>query len=209
MNLPKTILAPAEWVAAQDPAHWLIARELIHCASAAASRRRTDRLAGRLAVKRLLSETFDVDPLTYEIGAEGPAPALINWHGPRNVVISLSHSHGLGAASWEWAEKEGAVGVDAQHIRLAHPGLTARVLTAQEREQGADVLLLWALKEAAIKARRRAWGRALREIEVTLDTPQTEWGTAQIVLPNEPPLCAHYTRHQERQENWWLARAAR
>jgi phosphopantetheinyl transferase len=202
MDIPRTLVAAPEWIAAQDPSHWLTSEELAGCLAPASSRRRVDRLAGRLALKRLLRQTFGVAPLSYVIGSDGPAPVLCRWPGPAGLTVSLSHSAGRGAASWAWEDGEGAVGVDVQHIRPAHPGLAARVLTEGERTQAADVLLFWALKEAAIKARRQPWGRALNEIVVTLGA---ERGAAGIVIPGEPPLAARYARRGD----WWLARAVR
>ena len=96
-----------------------------------------------------------------------------------------------------------------QRIRPAHPGLAGRALTDWERGEAAGilggdgVLLFWALKEAAIKARRRAWGRALREITVTLDG--VEPGCAWIAIAGEPTQNARY----ELREGWWLARSVR
>ena len=131
-------------------------------------------------MKRLLRETFGVAPLTYEVGTDGLAPVLIGWTLLPEITVSLSHSAGLGAASWAWAASEGSVGVDAQHIRPAHPGLAARALTPASRRRRPEcpdgLLLFWALKEAAIKARRQAWGRPLRDITVTLDAPGDERG---------------------------------
>ncbi|MBV9850157.1 MAG: 4'-phosphopantetheinyl transferase superfamily protein [Armatimonadetes bacterium] len=199
--------ATPAWVAAQDPARWLTARERARCDAAPSARRQAERRAGRLAVKRLLLDAFGVAPLAYEVGTDGLAPLLCGWPEVTAISISLSHSAGLGAASW--ADAGESVGVDAQHIRPAHPGLAARALTAREREQAgrlpsdAGTLLLWALKEAAIKARRRAWGRALREVVVTLDAPGEEAGTAWIEVAGEAEMRAWYGR----QGDWWVARA--
>ena len=199
--------ATPQWVAGQDVDCWLTARERALCDAAASARRRAERRAGRLAMKRLLRETFGVVPLTYEIGTDGLAPILIGWTLLPEITVSLSHSAGLGAASWSWAAPEGCVGVDAQHIRPTHPGLAARVFTPAERAQAAQmpeaVLLLWALKEAAIKARRRAWSRPLREILVTLDAPGDDQGTARIAVAGESGMAAQYAR----QGDWWIARA--
>ena len=195
-------------MAQQDLTQWLTPDEMARCITALSARRRADRLVGRVAVKRLLLEAFDVAPAAYEIGTDGLAPILTGWP-QQTVVISLSHSAGLGAASWAWAGAEGSVGVDAQHIRPAHPGLAARILTPLERAQAAQMpgetglLLLWALKEAAIKARRQTWGRALREIAVCLDTPAEEHGAARITIFGEPDINAWYSR----QGDWWVARA--
>ena len=63
------------------------------------------------------------------------------------------------------------------------------------------MLLLWALKEAAIKARRLAWGRSLQDIQVRLGAA----GCAEIDLAGEPM----FTAQHERLGGWWLARAVR
>ena len=66
----------------------------------------------------------------------------------------------------------------AQWVRPVHPGLCRRAFTPEERAQIADTFgreddlrecfCWWALKEAAIKARRTTWGQPLKEIEVRL-----------------------------------------
>jgi 4'-phosphopantetheinyl transferase EntD len=196
--LSQTLVAPAEWVFEQDYSKWLKPHEMALCSASPSLRRRADRIAGRLALKKLLRESFEISPLTYEIGSDGPAPALIDWLGPPGLTVSLSHSMGTGAASWAWGVAQGIVGIDIQHIRSVHIGLSARVLAETERHQQGDILLFWALKEAAIKARRQPWGRAMNEIIVTF----LEAGTARIDIVREPPLMASYRQ----QEDWWLAR---
>ena len=209
MRLPQTTTVTPDWVALQDPMCWLTEGEQVLCNAAASPRRRTERMAGRLAVKRLLQEAFGVPPMRYEVGSDGLAPLLVGWPVLPAITISLSHSAGLGAASWAWTDIEGPVGVDAQHIRPTHPGLAGRVLTPAEQAQaermppGTGALLFWALKEAAIKARRQTWGRALRQIRVTLDAPGTEQGTARIQVTGEAAMAAWYGR----QGDWWVARA--
>ncbi len=210
MKLRQTQVATPQWVAAQEPAQWLTAGDLATLAAWPSALRRREWLAGRLAAKRLLAEAFGVPPLTYEIGREGVAPCVIGWHGPP-LILSLSHCQGLGAASWSDAETEGTVGIDAQRIRPVHPGLCRRVFTPAEQAQiaarfgqaddPAGMLLFWAAKEAAIKARRVPWGRALREIEVAL-TGET---TAVIEIAGEPGMTAEWVSW----EDWWLVRAMR
>lgn len=201
--------APPEWIRTVDLRQWLTPDEMAVCAEAGSERRRLDKLAGRLAVKRLIGETFGIAPAAYTVASDGLAPILKPLPGepPIHITISLSHSAGLGAASWAWAETQGSVGVDAQHIRPVKAGLEARAFTGEEREHAAQVpegtLLIWALKEAAIKARRQTWGRALREVVVTLDQPMAQAGTAAIAVSGEPPMAAWYARQGE----WWVARA--
>ncbi len=203
-------MARPEWVAAQEPQQWLTAAELNTLAFWSSETRQSEWLAGRLAAKRLLREEFDLDPLVCEIGREGVAPCVLGPYLP-HLVLSLSHCAGLGAASWSEAYSEGTVGVDAQRIRPVHPGLCQRVFTAEEQAQIAarfgtandadGMLLFWAAKEAGIKARRIPWGRALREIVVTL----TDEASAAIHIAGEAPLAVDF----ERLDDWWLVRAVR
>lgn len=210
MPLPQTTIARPEWAAAQDPAHWLTAPELALYHALKSPKRRAEWLAGRLAAKRLVGEMFGLGPLAFAVGREGVAPCLLGPALPP-LTLSLSHSHGLGAATLSDVGREGSAGIDAQHIRPVRDGLGGRVLTAGERGQiaarfGAEddpagMLLFWALKEAAIKARRAPWGLPLREIEARLAGD----GHAVIQMTGEPPLSAAF----ERADGWWLARAVR
>ena len=209
-TLPKTVLVRPDWVAAQDPTHWLTGPEMALYHAWNSSKRRVEWLAGRLAAKRIVGEMFGLGPLTFALGREGVAPCILSQEIPP-LTLSLSHNHGLGAATISDARLEGDVGLDAQHVRPVRPGLGERVLTPGERSQigarfGAEddpagVLLFWALKEGAIKARRTAWDRPLREIEARL----TDEGHATVQMTGEPLLTAAF----ERVEGWWLARAVR
>ncbi len=204
MLLPNTIIAAPEWVAAQDPADWLTLSEQKVWGGFVSPKRRAEWLAGRLAVKRLLMEIYGTDPLACEVAREGVAP-VVRGKCPAGLSVSLSHSGGFGAASLCAAAK-GTVGVDVQRIRPAHRGLAARVFSAEEQAQTEPLenglLLLWALKEAAIKARRLPWGRALRELEVRLTGP----GRAEIAVPGEAAQTATYASLEG---GWWLARSRR
>ena len=208
MPLPRTRVASPEWIAGQNPGDWLSQTEQAIYGGWRSETRRTEWLAGRLAAKRLLQEELGIAPLSWSVGRDGVAPALDGLHLP-NTRLSLSHSAGWGAATLSDLYAEGSAGIDIQRIRPVHPGLCARVFTPGEREQiaarfGAEdsaegMLLVWALKEAAIKARRLPWGSALNSIEVRLIGA----GESEIILSGEPPLTAQY----ERYGHWWLARA--
>ncbi|MDQ2799285.1 MAG: 4'-phosphopantetheinyl transferase superfamily protein, partial [Armatimonadota bacterium] len=194
----------------QDPAHWLTASELAVFAAWRSEMRRREWLAGRLAAKRLIRDAFGLSPLAFAIGRDGDAPCVLGADTPQ-VCLSLSHSHGLGAATFSNPQTEGTAGIDAQWVRPVHPGLCRRVFTPEEQAQISGIfgreddlkgmLLLWALKEAAIKARRTAWGHSLRSIEVRL----LDDNRAVIQMPGESPLTAAY----EWLDGWWLARAVR
>ena len=210
MPLPRTTIVHPAWVASQNPAHWLTEPERAVYSAWHSPKRRAEWLAGRLAAKSLLQDTVGLAPLTFAIGREGDAPCVLSAEVPL-LTLSLSHSHGLGAATVSDARQEGSAGIDAQRIRPVHPGLCRRVFTPGERRQiaarfGAEddtagMLLFWALKEAAIKARRVAWGRSLREIEARL----TGEGRAAVQMTDEPIMTAAY----EQVDRWWLARVVR
>ena len=210
MPLPQTTIAHPEWVASQDPTKWLTVAELTVWVSWRSPKRRAEWLAGRLAAKKLVQDTFGLGPREFTIGREGDAPCLIGPVLP-TISLSLSHSAGLGAATLSDKRLEGTAGIDVQRVRLVHSGLGMRVFTAVERRQIAahfgseedleGMLLLWALKEAAIKARRTAWVHPLQEIEVRL----TEGNMAMISMTGEEPMAAAY----DWLDGWWLARAVR
>ena len=210
MPVPRTVIAQADWVAAQTLGHWLTGDELSVHRAWRSEKRKAEWLAGRLAAKRLMQEEWNLTPLNWQVGRDGLAPAVIGADLP-SIALSLSHSLGLGAATVSDTRTEGSAGIDIQHIRPVHPGLCARVFTDSERDQiaaqfgsqndTAGMLLLWALKEAAIKARRQAWGRPMQSISVRLGAP----GCAEIDMEDEPVFTAEYARLGD----WWLARAVR
>lgn len=210
MFLPRTAVADADWIAAQDIALWLTPGERVVSDGWRSETRRSEWLAGRLAAKRLLLQDLKIAPLFWSVGRDGVAPALDGLTLP-NTLLSLSHSGGMGAATLSDLCGEGSAGIDIQRIRPVHPGLCARVFTPSEREQIAErfgaedsadgMLLLWALKESAIKARRLPWGRSLQSVEVRL----TGAGESEILLPGETPMAAQYERYGD----WWLARAVK
>lgn len=210
MGLTQTYLARPDWVSAQQPSDWLTPSELLVWTSWPSEKRQREWLAGRLAVKWLLREAFGLEPLSCEIGKDGVAPVVHGLERP-GVSLSLSHCAGLGAASWSDSGTEGTVGVDAQWVRPVHPGLRDRVFRLEEQtqiaarfgstEDPAGLLLLWAIKEAAIKARRTSWGRALRDVEVTLGLA----GAATVSVAGEAPMAAAYVFAA----GWWVARVVR
>lgn len=210
--LPHTALAESAWVTAQSPSDWLTADELTVFSGWRSEKRRAEWLAGRLAAKRLMRDALGWSPAAWQIGRDGAAPAILGADLP-GVVLSLSHSDGMGAATLSDTRTEGSAGIDLQRIRPVHPGLCARVFSQEERGQiarlfGAEsdpagMLLLWALKEAAIKARRQPWGRPLQSLQVRCTRPgfaevATEASTGgEIIFP------AQYARIGD----WWVARA--
>jgi phosphopantetheinyl transferase len=214
MGLVRAVTADADWIRMQALNAWLTPDELGTYTAWASEKRKSEWLAGRLAAKKLFWEELGLPPLGWSVGRDGVAPAIIGCDLPNllpNLALSLSHSEGVGAATFSDTCTEGSAGLDIQRVRPVHPGLCARVFTNEERQQIAGqfgsenspdgMLLLWALKEAAIKARRCAWGRPLQSISVRLGAP----GCAEVDLQEEPVFTAQY----ERLGDWWLARVVR
>lgn len=209
MPLPNTVIVQPDWVRAQNPAFWLTPDEMQTYAAWVSEKRKSEWLAGRLAAKKLLRDALGIAPLDWQIGRDGVAPVVVGQETA--VTLSLSHSDGMGAATFSETRTEGSAGVDIQRIRPVHPGLCARVFTPGERQQiavqfgsedSADgMLLFWALKEAAIKARRQAWGRSLQAVEVHL----SEENSSEVIIEGEPPLTAQFVRAGA----WWLARVVK
>ncbi|MGI4788959.1 MAG: 4'-phosphopantetheinyl transferase family protein [Janthinobacterium lividum] len=208
MPLSQTVIAEPDWVRAQNPNLWLTLEEMAVLAAWNSEKRKAEWLAGRMAAKRLLLAELGIKPLDWQIGREGAAPAMVGLVLP-NITFSISHSEGLGAATLSDKLTEGSAGIDVQHVRPVHPGLCARVFSLGERQQikeefgsendSAGMLLFWALKEAAIKARRLPWGRSLQSISVRLVSP----GSSTIFMEGEPLMTARYAHIG----GWWLARA--
>ncbi len=204
------MVAEAEWIADQSLSAWLTPSEQAVLEDWRSETRRSEWLAGRMAAKRLLLDDLGIAPLSWSVGRDGVAPSCDGLSLP-GLQLSLSHSSGKGAATLSDSQMEGSAGVDIQRIRPVHPGLCARVFTPGERKQIAErfstegsadgMLLFWALKEAAIKARRLRWGGALKSIEVRLAGD----GKSEVSLPGEPPMAGQHERHG----NWWLARVVR
>ena len=210
MLLFRTVTASRGWIAAQELRAWLTASEQSVFGGWRSETRRSEWLAGRLAAKLLLLEDLNILPLSWSVGRDGVAPSLNGLDLP-HTLLSLSHSGGIGAATLSDSRTEGSAGIDIQRIRPVHPGLCARVFTPAEQAQIAahfgtedsakGMLLFWALKEAAIKARRLPWGQSLQSVEVRL----TGAGESEIFLPGELPQIAQHEQHGD----WWLARAVR
>ncbi len=181
---------------------WLTPREASRCAEIKSPRRRRDWLAGRCAAKALIRDYLleraglalacsQIEILNDENGA--PRALL-----PLNLAISIAHSGGHGLAG---LCAQGPIGVDLQQIRSVRPDLAERVLSERERAQLdrhfarnslEGTLVLWALKEAAIKAQRSRPAPALREVAVRL----TEPGHAEILVRSQR-LQAQWGRWKE------------
>jgi phosphopantetheinyl transferase len=192
---------------------WLTAHEAQALHKIKAATYREDWLAGRLAAKKLIQQYLlaraghkvalpQIEIMNYESGAPYARVQTLSFE------LSLAHSAGHGLAG---LSPHGPMGVDLQQIRPVRSDLGERVLSERERPQLArfwnrseGLLVFWALKEAAIKARRTLPAPALREIAVELTSP----GHAEVVLPDRT-LRAAWGRWKEFIWAWTLNCGAR
>lgn len=153
---------------------WLTPSEFSIFQKIRAVTRQQDWLAGRLAAKKLVQHYLrraGLELTLSQIGIgndEHGAPFVDLFPG---LCISLAHSAGHGLAA---LTTHGSIGVDLQRVRPVRADLAKRVLAECERKQLArfsqheGLLILWALKEAAIKVQRARPAPPQRRISVAL-----------------------------------------
>lgn len=155
-----------------DPAGDDLHPDELAYASALTPARRAEWLAGRRALRGLLHE---------RIGA-APPPLLVDERGaprlPPGVAASISHKRGVAAALLGHAhDGDGWVGLDLEEDAPTRSDLSARILTAREREllEGLDDAAFrheqrrrFAVKEAIYKAVAPVVRRYVGFAEVTL-----------------------------------------
>jgi len=102
----------------------------------------SSRAALWLAMGRALSELRD-------------PPELVGYHqlkGAENLVISLAHTKGLGAAVVGCAKKFQSVGIDVEYADREMKKESCRFFINEEDDKSYSPLELWVIKEAAYKA---------------------------------------------------------
>ena len=115
----------------------------------ALEKRRRDRVAGRLAVKRAM-------------------PAVV----AREFNVSLAHANGTAIAAVARTTVDGSIAVDNEPLMPLSLDVVCRVMSVREiaalavGERAPDPLAVWTVKEAGFKAARNV-NVALREVEVT------------------------------------------
>jgi 4'-phosphopantetheinyl transferase len=146
------------------------------------------RALAHLAQSRILAGYLDLDPgrIEYEQGAYGK-PRL---RGAR-LHFNLSHS---GAVATLAVSRELELGIDVQgpHRTATRPWFAQRICTARELEwlgpepQPAQLLRLWARKEAVIKARGDLSYVSAGEIDVLDDRVAGGWLCLDLELEQAP-----------------------
>lgn len=150
-------------VTADDCYRFLHAREQEMAESFLSERRRSEWKAARVAAKVLaLRAGLTTTPEALELASDSGRP-----HFPERdaVFVSLSHSHGVGAA----AVSLSPIGIDVEAIRPIDPRTTRFYLQPHEEKMALDLhvedvlMHLWSAKEAAWKSSSPAQGTTLKQ----------------------------------------------
>ncbi len=166
----------AELREAGDPV-FLYPEEAVHLGNAVASRRQQF-AAGRLCARRVLAE-FGI--LNFPLKAAEDRQPL--W--PENLVGSITHTDGFGAAVAADKETLAAVGIDSEVAgrvkaelwrSICTPGEIRWLQTLPESQQAAAATLVFAAKEAFYKCQYPLVGEWLNFHDATIEVLQ--WGAA-------------------------------
>lgn len=141
---------------------------------------------GRAAVRSLLGERLGLAPRQVRLrrAEDGSViPEDARWR------VSIAHSgpHAVGVVG------QRALGIDLERIRTRREGLEKRILHVEEwagfealpLDHARRVILIWTLKEAALKAIRMGFRHAASAVRLEIDYPA---GRAMAHLPGRPSL---------------------
>lgn len=156
----------------------LYPEEAVHLGNAVAVRRQQF-AAGRLCARRVLAE-FGI--LNFPLKAAEDRQPL--W--PENLVGSITHTDGFGAAVAADKESLAAVGIDSEVAgrvkaelwrSICTPGEIRWLQALPESQQAAAATLIFAAKEAFYKCQYPLVGEWLNFHDATIEVPQ--WGAAE------------------------------
>jgi phosphopantetheinyl transferase len=168
----------AEASADEDPALWLSEEERSELEARGTDRRVADRVAGRIAAKRALSELTGVDPLAIRIWTAASGQPVARVPGHPTVRVSISHREGRAVAV---AVSAGRVGVDLERVEVRPESFGRTWFRDDERDLVGDPerqTIAWAVKEAVLK-----WlGTGLRSSPHDVRVVEISEGTATVVL---------------------------
>lgn len=159
---PAAVIAQASFEAPPRVIHpdeeaWLTARGTLQ--------RRRDRLAGQAAAKLALASLMGcgVDAFQVDRDALG-APVVVGL----DARVSISHRAGNG---WALATRTGRPGIDVEHIEERAASFAETWLTSGERALAAGQpvreTIIWAVKEAVVKALGTGFRVPAQHVEVT------------------------------------------
>lgn len=174
------------------PGVYFTAEELELAPHFSLTQRRDEWLAARLAAKLLAVELGIVrTALECRIERSGRTPEIVLAGGIAPVSLSISHSHGKGAA----AIMQRSAGVDLEGIRTIEPRVERFFLHPEEIAMRESLTVpdasihLWSAKEAAIKA---SGCETFKDLVLTLDAERDigveltfRWGQVSGVVETE------------------------
>jgi acyl transferase domain-containing protein/NAD(P)-dependent dehydrogenase (short-subunit alcohol dehydrogenase family)/phosphopantetheinyl transferase len=168
----------AEASADEDPGPWLSDEERSELETRGTDKRIADRIAGRIAAKRALSELTGVDPMAIRIWTGGSGQPVARVPGHPAVRVSISHREGRAVAV---AVTTGRVGVDLERVEVRPESFGRTWFREDERDLVGDPekeTIAWAVKEAVLK-----WlGTGLRASPHDVRVVEINEGTARVLL---------------------------
>jgi phosphopantetheine--protein transferase-like protein len=131
-------------------------------------KRQEDRLLGRLAAKRAVSQLTGLDPLAFEIANhESGEPYVQSANGEAMPRISISHRSGEAVAV---ATNNGRAGIDLEVVEARDSSFAETWFRPSERQlcsgDPRQESTVWAVKEAVLKALGAGMRLDPREVEV-------------------------------------------
>lgn len=159
---------------------WLSDEEREQIGGFGSERRRRAFLMGRAVARRLLADLLEVPPAAVPLRrAEDGAVDVpgTDWH------VSIAHSGDRALA----AAARHRIGADLERIRPRDPAVARFLLHPDERDlpdalpydRNCALLLLWVLKEAALKARRSGFRTSPKAVRLTVE-PSAQTATAVV-----------------------------
>ncbi|MAY80765.1 MAG: hypothetical protein CL930_08260, partial [Deltaproteobacteria bacterium] len=146
----------------------LTEKERASIGSRGTPKRQADRLLGRLAAKRAVSQLTGLDPLSFEIeNSETGEPYVQSANGDAMPRISISHRSGEAIAV---ATNTGRAGIDLELVEARDPSFAETWFRPSERQlcsgDPRQESTVWAVKEAVLKALGAGMRLDPREVEV-------------------------------------------
>lgn len=139
-------------------AAWLSKEEQARWQAFPSRKRRREFLLGRAAARQAVGARLGVAPKEAPLSTAADGAVDVASALPEDCFVSISHAEGCAVA----AAAPRPVGIDLERVRVRRPGirrfvlhpdeegLLARLPFAEER----GLVLVWAIKEAVLKARR-------------------------------------------------------
>jgi phosphopantetheinyl transferase len=162
------------------------------------ARRRDAFILGRVTAREVLSERTGMRPedIPLVIASDGACEIA-----GRALTLSIAHTATESETVAAAAVAGRAIGVDVEVLRPRRPDLYRRILSPDEypllEEIGHDhpQVVLWAVKEAVLKARRSGFRCPARDVRLQLD-PHSDGGLATIAASDERWVLRYEVREE-------------